>query len=43
MTANAFDEDVDRCMEAGMNEHMTKPVDCEKFLQVLYNYKKQEF
>ena len=29
--------------EAGMNEHLTKPVDGEKLLQVLYNYKKQEF
>ena len=29
--------------EAGMNEHLTKPVDGEKLLQVLYNYKKQGF
>ena len=26
--------------EAGMNEHLTKPVDGEKLLQVLYRYKK---
>ena len=26
--------------EAGMNEHLTKPVDGEKLLQVLYKYKK---
>ena len=43
MTANAFVEDMRKTKEAGMNEHLTKPVDGEKLLQVLYNYKKQEF
>ena len=27
MTANAFGEDRERCLEAGMNEHVAKPVD----------------
>lgn len=27
MTANAFDEDVQASREAGMNEHLTKPID----------------
>ena len=43
MTANAFVEDMRKTKEAGMNEHLTKPVDGEKLLQVLYKYKKQEF
>lgn len=40
MTANAFAEDMRKTKEAGMNEHLTKPVDGEKLLQVLYKYKK---
>ena len=27
MTADAFDEDIKRTMQAGMNEHLTKPID----------------
>ena len=27
MTANAFDEDVQRSLQAGMNAHLSKPVD----------------
>ena len=26
LTANGFQEDIDRCMEAGMQQHLTKPV-----------------
>ena len=29
MTANAFAEDVQKAMDAGMNGHLTKPVDME--------------
>ena len=27
LTANAFDEDVQRSMQAGLNAHLSKPVD----------------
>ena len=35
MTANAFVEDVRRSREAGMNEHVSKPVDLERLQDVL--------
>jgi signal transduction histidine kinase/CheY-like chemotaxis protein len=38
MTANAFQEDADRCIEAGMNGHLGKPLDSEKFTRVLRHY-----
>jgi len=35
MTANAFEEDVHTCMEAGMDAFLAKPVDPEKMLQTI--------
>ena len=35
MTADAYEEDVNRCREAGMNEHVAKPVDPEKLYSAL--------
>ena len=35
MTANAFDEDVQRSLQAGMNAHLSKPVEQEKLFQTL--------
>lgn len=35
MTANAFDEDVQRSLQVGMNAHLNKPVEPEKLYQTL--------
>ena len=35
MTANAFDEDVQRSLQAGMNAHLTKPVEQDKLFGTL--------
>lgn len=37
--ANAFDEDATRCLDAGMNVHLTKPLDMKKLIPVLKSYK----
>ena len=38
MTANVFKEDVERCLEAGMNDHIGKPLDFNELLQRLHTY-----
>ncbi len=35
MTANAFKEDVDRCIEAGMNGHISKPIDIPTLIKTI--------
>ncbi len=35
MTANAFDEDVQRSLQAGMNAHLSKPVEPERLFHTL--------
>lgn len=40
MTANAFMDDIKAAKAAGMNEHLSKPVDSKKLSQVLGKYKK---
>ena len=35
MTANAFDEDVQRSLQAGMNAHLSKPVEPERLFRIL--------
>ncbi len=38
MTANVFREDVERCIAAGMDDHIGKPVDVAELIQKLRNY-----
>lgn len=38
MTANAFDEDIKRCLDSGMNAHLAKPIDINKVFEVLSKY-----
>lgn len=35
MTANAFEEDVNRSKEAGMNDHLAKPIETELLIKTL--------
>ena len=42
MTANAFEDDVEKSMEAGMNGHISKPVDIPRLFQVLRQLKDKE-
>jgi signal transduction histidine kinase/DNA-binding response OmpR family regulator len=38
MTADAFSEDIDRCIKCGMNAHIAKPIDVEEIVKVLARY-----
>jgi signal transduction histidine kinase len=38
MTANVFKEDIEKCLEAGMNGHIGKPLDFNEVIGVLVEY-----
>jgi CheY-like chemotaxis protein len=38
MTANVFREDVDKCQEAGMDDHIAKPIDTVLLIEKLNSY-----
>jgi CheY-like chemotaxis protein len=39
LTANAFEEDTEKTRAAGMNEHLSKPIDAEQLYAVLRKYR----
>ena len=41
MTANAFAEDVENCLKAGMNSHIAKPIDIQAVLDTACRYLKK--
>ena len=38
MTANVFKEDIDRCIESGMNSHLGKPINLDELITTLKQY-----
>ena len=43
MTANAFTEDRIRAKEAGMDEHIAKPIDVELLVKVIHGFVEKNF
>ena len=38
MTANAFDEDIEKSKVAGMNAHLSKPLEMKKVVETIAGY-----
>jgi CheY-like chemotaxis protein len=38
MTADAFKEDIERCLACGMNGHLKKPIELKKVIETLSLY-----
>ena len=41
MTADAFSEDVKRCLDCGMDAHVAKPIDVPEVMHLLEKYIEQ--
>ena len=41
MSANSFDDDMRKSREAGMNEHLSKPLDAKKMMETILSYVKK--
>ncbi len=42
LSANAFEEDVKKAKEAGMNQHLTKPVNMDKMFRVMWQLRNKK-
>ena len=42
MTANAFDEDMKKSVESGMNGHLSKPIEIDKFFRTISKFVKEK-
>ena len=42
MSANAFQDDIEQSMNAGMNEHITKPIDLKRLINTIHSHVKQK-
>ena len=40
MTADAFSEDIQKCLECGMNDHLAKPIDIQVVAHKITKYVK---
>lgn len=40
--ANAFQDDIEQSMNAGMNEHITKPIDLKRLINTIHSLVKQK-
>ena len=38
LTANAFKEDIEKAIASGMNAHLSKPIDIQELLNIVYTY-----
>ena len=38
MTADAFSEDIQRCLDHGMNAHVAKPIDIKEVSRILSRF-----
>ncbi|MDR2599390.1 MAG: response regulator [Oscillospiraceae bacterium] len=43
MTANVFKDDIENCINAGMDDHISKPLEIDRIFEVLHNYLKSRF
>ena len=42
MSANAFQDDIEQSMNAGMNEHITKPIDLKRLINTIHSLVKRK-